>query len=334
MPARADADRGHVPAVSVIVEGYNEARALGSATKTTRALCRQAYPLDQVELVLIGSQEQVWAWEAEFPDPAPFAAVRTLVADGAHYYDLKNRGAALARGEILAFTDSDARPAPGWLAAIVRAIQTGADVAGGVTLFSDEQNPGRATLLREIAGAITWGFIIGRETASGVVKANDFLSNNVGLRARVFRCHQYRTDLGRTCAGTLLHRSLQAGGATIVLQPEQRVIHSFSAGWWVKLHFRFGYEVYRLRRESGSTAPHWVRRTAWAEPVLTMLWHQARDLLHWFRFSRLVRRDKRRRYRLLPLVLAVSAAARSLETAGMYVTLVAPDAMRHYAEWH
>lgn len=42
-------------------------------------------------------------------------------------------GVAAARGEILAFTDSDCRPHPEWLAALVAGIDRGADVVQGLT---------------------------------------------------------------------------------------------------------------------------------------------------------------------------------------------------------
>lgn len=42
-------------------------------------------------------------------------------------------GVSAARGEILAFTDSDCRPQPEWLAALVAAIDDGADVVQGLT---------------------------------------------------------------------------------------------------------------------------------------------------------------------------------------------------------
>jgi glycosyltransferase involved in cell wall biosynthesis len=42
-------------------------------------------------------------------------------------------GAAAARGDVLAFTDSDCRPEPGWLAALVGAFEAGNDVVQGAT---------------------------------------------------------------------------------------------------------------------------------------------------------------------------------------------------------
>ena len=37
------------PLVSVVIEGYNESRSLGTAVETLEALQRQDFPLDQVE---------------------------------------------------------------------------------------------------------------------------------------------------------------------------------------------------------------------------------------------------------------------------------------------
>ena len=43
----------------------------------------------------------------------------------------RNAAAAKARGEVLAFTDADCFPEPGWLAAGLRAIEAGADLVQG-----------------------------------------------------------------------------------------------------------------------------------------------------------------------------------------------------------
>ena len=50
-------------------------------------------------------------------------------------------GVAIARGEILAFTDSDCRPQPSWLGALVGAIDGGADVVQGMTRSARPAGP-------------------------------------------------------------------------------------------------------------------------------------------------------------------------------------------------
>lgn len=336
MPIRLGLKRGLAlspPLVSVVVEGYNDSRALGSAADTMEALTNQIFPLDRVEVVLVGSIAQAELWKSVYSEAAPFCGVKAVGADGAHYYELKNRGAQQARGEIIALTDSDVCPEPSWISAIVSGIQNGADVVAGITLFRGRNGwePSHAVL--QAAASISWGFIVGKGGNAEVVLPRGFLSHNVGFRAATFRQHPYRTDLGRTCAGSLLCKELRKAGAKIRFQPEQRVVHNFSFGWWVwRLHRRFGYEVFLLRRLDESYPMRWFRWTKPLEPVVTMGWHQLLDMPQWFRFSTLVKVGRGRRFRLLPLVLAMSLLARGAEMVGMYATLLAPDAMKRFGE--
>lgn len=315
------------PRVSVVIEGYNESRALGSADEVMTALLRQDFALGDVEVILVGSREQAAAWRARWGAGTPFARVLAVEADGAHYYALKNEGARHAQADVLAFLDSDACPEPGWLAALVASIERGADVSAGVTLFRGDDGRRPDDALLQVAAAISWGFVVPRQGGVESPPAG-FLSHNVGFRAATFRRHAYRTDLGRTCAGSFLFADLRAAGARMVFEPRQRVAHVFSLGWWVlRLHRRFGHEVLLLRRWDTAHT-----RLGWLEPPLTALWHVALDVPQWWRFGRVAGIPLRRRVALLPLVLPMSVLARGGEMIGMVQTLAAPDAMKRFAE--
>ncbi|MCS6925824.1 MAG: hypothetical protein NZ578_07985 [Candidatus Binatia bacterium] len=47
------------PLVSVVLDGYNETRFLGTAKNTMEALKRQNFPLDQVEVIWVASAAQI-----------------------------------------------------------------------------------------------------------------------------------------------------------------------------------------------------------------------------------------------------------------------------------
>jgi GT2 family glycosyltransferase len=117
------------PFVSVVVPHYNDLAGL--------ALCladleRQTYPRDRFEIIV-----------ADNASPQGERAVAEVVAGRARLVSVTERGAGPARnggvaaaaGEILAFTDSDCRPAPAWLAAGVEALSRHDFVGGRVEVL-------------------------------------------------------------------------------------------------------------------------------------------------------------------------------------------------------
>jgi len=329
-----DASSGK-PTVSVIVEGYNESRDMGKAVNTLEALTQQDFPLDQVEVILMGNAEQVADWTARYAKSAPFWRIRPVEAKGLSYLRLKNRGAEEATADILAFTDSDVYPHRTWLSSLVEGINGGGDVSIGLSLFKSATSWEWNRAMRLAAASITWGWVVGKvvDPARNLPIPVGFMDHNFGLRADTFRQHQYNTMFGRLCGAPLLTKSFQDGGAKLVLQPGQRVTHYFAWGYWLKcLHFRYGYEVFMLRRLNDRYPNRWIAKTKWLEPVMTMGWHILLDIPRWFRVSRLLDVHPIRRLLLLPLVVTMSCLARSMEMAGMYWTMAAPEAMRRWAE--
>ncbi len=325
-------DENRAPRVSVVVEGYNESLDLGSVEEVMEGLRSQRFPLGEVEVLLVGSRDQCAHWSERVGAPQPFRSIRTVEAEGQHYYALKNRGADAAGGEIVALLDSDVIPEPRWLATLVASIDGVVDVSGGLSLFRGEDGrPPDHPALRA-AASISWGFVLGPEAGDGRLEAAGFLSHNVGFRAGVLEQFRYREDLGRTCGGSFLFDELRASGARVRIDPGQRVAHVFEERWWLtRLHQRFGYEVHRLKRLDDEAAHRWVTRWPLLEPLLTAAWHVALDLRRWWRFGRYIGTGAARRLATYPLVLLLSVAARGSEAVAMYRTLARPRAMEAFA---
>ena len=312
------------PAISVIVEGYNDSLDLGSALETVKSLADQTWPLERVEIILAGSVQQAAGWQEALAQEHRFFAVKVIGVD-AHYYRLKNLGAEAASGDILAFTDSDALPEDGWLEAIARGIEGGAAVVAGMTLYRPESGRTRFPNLLTVAASISWGFIVGDP-------ARGFLSHNVGFRRSAFEQIRYREDLGRTCAGSFLYEAVVRNGLAVRFQQEQRVRHVFTWRWWLRrLHVRFGHEVYLLRRLNAGTRYGWTRRLSVLEPLATMAWHVVLDVPQWFRFTNRMGWSAFGQVAYIPMVLLLSLGARSAEAYGMYATIFAPERMRRFA---
>jgi hypothetical protein len=111
------------------------------------------------------------------------------------------------------------------------------------------------------------------------------------------------------------------------------VTHYFAWGYWLKgLHFRYGYEIFMLRRLDKHYPNQWIARTNVLEPVISMMWHILLDFSRWFRVSRLLGIPLLRRISILPVLLGMSCLAHTAEMLGMYSTMVSPESMRNWAE--
>jgi hypothetical protein len=159
------------------------------------------------------------------------------------------------------------------------------------------------------------------------------MDHNFGLRAETFHQHQYNSKFGRLCGAPLLARSFLDGGKKLVLQPRQRVTHYFSWWYWLKsLHFRYGYEIFMMRRLDKQYPNQWIGRTKVLEPIISMMWHIVLDVPRWFRVSRLLGIRPIRRVLIFPVLMGMSCLAHTAEMLGMYSTMMSPESMRKWAE--
>ena len=123
--------------VSVIVPHFND---LAGLDRCLAALSAQSLPRSRYEIVV-----------ADNMSPCGDAAVRALVGDRARLVFASDRGAGPARnaavlaskGAVLAFTDADCVPDPGWLSAGLESLANHDIVGGAVSLlFAGERKSG------------------------------------------------------------------------------------------------------------------------------------------------------------------------------------------------
>src|SRR5262249_52917854 len=97
-----------LPMVSVIIPVYNDAERL---PKCLAALEAQTSPSGRSEGVVIDNG----SGRPAAPLLAGYTHVRASYEGRPSQYAARNRGLSLAQGEVLAFTDADCVPAPGWI---------------------------------------------------------------------------------------------------------------------------------------------------------------------------------------------------------------------------
>ncbi len=126
------------PYFSVIVPTYNRPWQL---TICLDALARLDYPRDRFEVLIVddGSRTPLDTVVASFRDKID---VILLTQSHAGPAEARNKGSTKARGEFLAFTDDDCRPASNWLQKLAARFAQAPDCAiGGRTFNALPENP-------------------------------------------------------------------------------------------------------------------------------------------------------------------------------------------------
>lgn len=130
------------PRVSVVVPVWNSPAQVLECLAALRA---QTYPADRFEVLVVdnGSTDGT----AQTVRDAGFGTLLSEPQPGS--YAARNRGLAAARGEFVAFTDADCRPAPDWLESAVRAAEGAPGfgvLAGRVDLFRPDDQASEACM--------------------------------------------------------------------------------------------------------------------------------------------------------------------------------------------
>jgi cellulose synthase/poly-beta-1,6-N-acetylglucosamine synthase-like glycosyltransferase len=160
------------PRVSVIVPHYRDLAGLDSCLAD---LLRQTVPKDSVEIIV-----------ADNNSPEGEAAVAEVVRGRAKLVVVKEKGAGPARnggvaaasGEILAFTDSDCRPARDWLERGLAALERDDLVGGRVDVF-----PKRIDAVTPAEG---FDIVFGFDNKSYVLDKKFTVTANLFCRRSVF----------------------------------------------------------------------------------------------------------------------------------------------------
>jgi cellulose synthase/poly-beta-1,6-N-acetylglucosamine synthase-like glycosyltransferase len=127
----------NLPDVTVIIPVYKDWPRLRTCL---RALARQDYARDGFEIIVVDNGS---------PSPLPtelrreFTRIRFEHESKVGSYAARNKGLSLAKGELLAFTDADCIPDPGWLSSGVRHLQNDPEcglVGGRVELVFQKEN--------------------------------------------------------------------------------------------------------------------------------------------------------------------------------------------------
>lgn len=259
--------------ISVVVITYNRARSLRDTLDRLRAQEASGF---EYEVVVVdnnssdGTPDVVSAAQANGERRLRYCFEGR---QGQGY--ARNTGVAAARGDVVAFTDDDVEPEPGWLAALAQAFDGyGADCAYGKVL-PRWQAPPPAWLGAYFQSRLAM-LDRGDEPLVVTSASQQFVCANMAARrARLVALGGFDVRLGNrgTRLGgeedTELFERLLASGARIVYTPEAVVYHKVPAermrpSYFRRWHFEHGTtSAYYLPSAKGRTVfgiPWWALR--------------------------------------------------------------------------
>jgi GT2 family glycosyltransferase len=241
-----------LPFFSIIVPTYARPVQLSSCL---RSLADLNYPYDRFEVIVVddGSGRSMEPVVAPFQN-RPF--VKLLTQANAGPAAARNRGAAHANGDLLAFTDDDCAPDRNWLQALAARFEKGPGHAvGGKTINTLPDN-----LFSTVSQIIIDAAYAHYNAMPD--RARFFASNNLAMPSRLFSelggfDPTFRTSEDRDLCDRWVHH-----GYPMVYAPEALVRHThpLALRTFLSQHFHYGRGAFRFyraraRRGSGRFAP-------------------------------------------------------------------------------
>lgn len=303
--------------VSLIIE-WDNARVseLDRALAMLRELRAQAVELEpQFEAILLydrgeidGSLVEKAVAETGLVVPEKID-VRIEPVEGLGYYQLKNAGGKLARGDILVFVDSDVIPEPGWLSGILepfRALEV--QVVAGYTYI------GPPRTVYEKAFALFWLFPL-RSPDGPAHRGDTFHANNVALLRHTFERHPF-PDEPIFRGHTSFFRALKADSIDIWKVPGARLMHPPPNGLrhFVDRAVCRGHDKLMTRRLLGAD-----RHVPLVRVVRSDLRRLRRKVVNW--------REVGLNPLEVPAALSIGVAYHMLEWLGWALTRISPGAV-------
>jgi Glycosyl transferase family 2 len=144
--------------------------------------------------------------------------IRLVPAAEKRYYEQKNAGAQLAKGEVLVFLDSDVVPDEGWLDGLLAALDDpNVDFVGGEAYHATET-------LHDRLFAAFWGFPT-RHPSRGIYRRQSFYANNLAVRRETFLANPFPDAAAYRGQCAALAKSMHGKGISVYRQGASAVSH-------------------------------------------------------------------------------------------------------------
>jgi len=229
-----------LPFFSIIVPTYNRPRALSACLASLAVL---DYPRDRLEVIVVDDGSACTP-EDIVRQCSDRLCVRLETVEHAGPAAARNRGAELARGNYLAFTDDDCEMAPDWLLSMAEQFRQVPDCAAGGRTKNHLDNVFTET------SQLLIDFLFDYYNADPA-RARFFTSNNLALSGELFDLvGRFNTSFPRAAGEDReLCDRLLTDGHPVVHVPWAVVHHAHQLNLrsFLRQHFNYGRAAYHFR---------------------------------------------------------------------------------------
>ena len=305
--------------ISVVVEASEAAHGEShiQLNEALFSLMHQNYPMELTEIIVIAAgwdSESIQSYKNKFP------LCNLYYYEDTGYFRVKNYGASLATGDIIALADSDCIYSKDWLDSINEAISDDETVSAGFT----ELDTG--TLLSRMCGFYDMHWMLFR--VKGQIKR--FNSNNVAFPVTLFKNIGYDPTFDRFGGCVNLAWRLNRQGIKIVFTEKQHTRHNYYGllrHSWVHAVAN-GYHSITIRKKDRKVPLASLLHIPFiAPPILSGIFFFT-DGVNLFQNRKLLRV----KFYEFPLFILFSLSVRFLEIIGMYWVMISPEGISKYID--
>lgn len=285
--------------------------------QTLDSLAKQDYPEELTEVIVVVSG---WSEEEKKEFNRSYPRFILSETEDRGYFRVKNHGASVATGDIIALADGDCIYSPEWLSAINENIQDDNTVSTGLTILDG------GNLVTRICNFYDMHWMLFRH--KGRVKRFNF--NNVAFPAKLFKEIHYDPSFDRFGGCVNLAWRLNNAGAKFVFSEKQKTTHNYYGLFrhsWVHAVAN-GYNSIVVREKDDKVplsgllkvkpvAPFIFSGIFWLTDVVNLLQNKKLLKIKWFE---------------LPFFLIFQGTVRIMELIGMYWVMLSPPGIEKYIE--
>jgi glycosyltransferase involved in cell wall biosynthesis len=253
---------GDLPFVSIVVCTLNRKKLLQECLTSLYAMY---YPRERYEIIVVdgGSTDGTEQIKKKFPD------IRFVVEPRFGIAHARNRGAELAHGSIIAYTDDDCTVGPLWLKSLVDGFQESPTIMGvGGPVF-----PAFAKLPKQLKVNPALGLFDEGQKPKYVF---GIITSNSAFKREVFESTRFDEALGATRRGQMLLCGEDVDFCTNIVDSKFKLFYEPEA------------KVYHKVREDRIKVQYIVRHAVTNGVSVAKIWQKKRDSRVWMLRSSMI----------------------------------------------